>query len=381
MPAVMIYLFGFIIALILALVLTPLVKKFAFIVGAIDKPNHRKVHTTIMPRMGGLAIFLGFIGSFFAVVYFLPEEIMQPWHLDFIKAVLVGGTIIVITGAFDDRFELSAKVKLIFQIIAACVVVFVFDVQIHFVNMPFGTTMQHLVEWISIPITILWIVGVTNAINLIDGLDGLAAGVSGIAIITILVMAVITGMQPVILLSVLLIGSIAGFMKYNFHPAKIFMGDSGALFLGFCIAMLSLYSFKQVTLVSLVIPLLIIGVPLSDTLFAIIRRLVNHKPIWVADKGHLHHRLQDIGFSHRKTVLVIWGIAAIFGALAIVQGALISYKGANWITFAVLLIIIFLLQVGAEFIGIVDKSQKPILTFINRLLGKADKENIHTGSK
>lgn len=381
MPAGVYYLLGFIIALVLALVLTPLVKKLAFLVGAIDTPNHRKVHTKVMPRLGGLAIFLGFIGSFFAIVTILPSDIMVPWQLNFVKAVIVGGTIIIITGALDDRFELSAKVKFLLQIIAACVVVFVFDVQIHFVNMPFGSNMQHLVEWISIPITILWIVGVTNAINLIDGLDGLAAGVSGIGILTILVMAIITGMQPVILLSVLLIGSIAGFMKYNFHPAKIFMGDSGALFLGFCIAMLSLYTFKQVTLVSLVIPLLIIGVPLSDTLFAIIRRLSNRKPIWVADKGHLHHRLQDLGFSHRKTVLIIWGVSAVFGTLAIVQGALISYKGANWITFAVLLVIIFLLQVGAEFIGIVDKSQKPLLTFINKMLGKTNKENVHTGSK
>ena len=380
MPAEIIYFIGFIIALVLALILTPLVKKFAHVVGAEDVPNARKVHTKIMPRLGGLAIYLGFIGSFFAIIAFLPENIMAP-YMNFIKAVLVGGTIIIITGAFDDRFDLPAKLKFVLQIAAACVVVFVFDVQIHFVNMPFGSTMQHLVEWISIPITILWIVGVTNAINLIDGLDGLAAGVSGISILTILIMAIITGMQPVILLSILLIGSIAGFMKYNFHPAKIFMGDSGALFLGFCIAMLSLYTFKQVTLVSFVIPLLIIGVPLSDTFFAIIRRLVNHKPIFAADKGHLHHRLQDFGFSHRKTVLIIWGIAAVFGTLAIVQGALITNKGANWITFAVLLLIIFLLQVGAEFIGIVDKTQKPIINMINRLLGKEDKQNINTGSK
>lgn len=381
MPAVLYYVLGFVIALALALILTPLVKKFAHLVGAVDVPNARKVHTRIMPRLGGLAIYLGFIGSFFAIIAFLPNEIMSPFHLKFIKAVLVGGTIIVITGAFDDRFDLPAKLKFLLQIAAACVVVFVFDVQINFVNMPFGSTMQHLVEWISIPITILWIVGVTNAINLIDGLDGLAAGVSGISILTILIMAVITGMPPVIMLSALLIGSITGFMKYNFHPAKIFMGDSGSLFLGFCIAMLSLYSFKQVTLVSFVIPLLIIGVPLSDTFFAIIRRLVNNKPIFGADKGHLHHRLQDLGLSHRKAVLVIWGISALFGAVAIIQGALITNKGANWITFAVLLIIIFLLQVGAEFIGIVDKTRKPVISMLHRLLGKEDKNNVHTESK
>lgn len=377
-----IYLIGFIIAAVIALVMTPLIKRFAFMVGAIDKPNHRKVHTRIMPRMGGLAIYLGFIGAFFAVVAFLPESFMEPRHLNLIKAVLVGGTVIIVTGALDDRFELSAKIKLLFQIIAACIVVIGFDVRITFVSVPFdGSNMAHVVEWIGIPITILWIVGVTNAINLIDGLDGLAAGVSGIAIGTILIMAILTGMEPVILLSALLLGSIVGFLKYNFHPAKIFMGDSGSLFLGFCLAMLSLISFKQVTLVSFVIPLLIIGVPLSDTFFAIIRRLVNHKPIFGADKGHLHHRLQDLGFSHRKTVLIIWGIAALFGALAIIQGALINFKGANWIVFAVICITIFLLQIGAEFIGIVDKTRRPVIDFINKLFGRVTKENIHSEGK
>lgn len=381
MPTAFIYVIGFITALIIALVMTPLIKRFAFMVGAIDKPNHRKVHTRIMPRMGGLAIYLGFIGAFFAVVSFLPDTFMEPKHLNLIKSVLVGGTIIIGIGALDDRFELSAKVKLLFQIIAACIVVFGFDVRIAFVSIPFDGSMAHVVEWIGIPITIFWIVGVTNAINLIDGLDGLAAGVSGIAIGTILIMAILTGMEPVILLSTLLLGSIIGFLKYNFHPAKIFMGDSGSLFLGFCLAMLSLISFKQVTLVSFVIPLLIIGVPLSDTFFAIIRRLVNQKPIFAADKGHLHHRLQDLGLSHRKTVLVIWGIAALFGALAIIQGALISFKGANWIVFAVLCITIFLLQIGAEFIGIVDKSRRPLIDFIGRLVGKMPKENVHSEGK
>jgi len=381
MPIGVIYAVGFAIALIVALLMTPLVKKFAFFVGAIDKPNHRKVHTRIMPRMGGLAIYLALIVSFFCVIALFPEGTLLGKDLNLLKAVLVGGTIIVITGAFDDRFELSAKLKLVLQIIAACIVVFGFDISIEFVSSPFGGNMQQINDWIGIPVTILWIVGVTNAINLIDGLDGLASGVSGIAIATILIMAIIMGFTPVILLSTLLLGGIIGFLRYNFHPAKIFMGDSGSLFLGFCLAMLSLVSFKQVTLVSFVIPLLIIGVPLSDTFFAIIRRLVNKKPIFAPDKGHLHHRLQDLGYGHRKTVLMIWGIAAIFGAMAIVQSAVIKFNGANWITFAVVCIVIFLTQIGAEVIGIVDKSRRPLIGLLHKLGLKLGIVNSQSRSK
>ncbi|WP_211274551.1 glycosyltransferase family 4 protein [Paenibacillus oryzae] len=367
MPIGLLYAIGFIAALALALIMTPLVKTFAFKIGAIDKPNHRKVHTRIMPRLGGLAIYAAFVGAFFAVSPFIPEGLLRPRDVNMINALLVGGTIIIILGALDDRFELSAKVKLLGQIAAACVVVFGFDVHIDLVNVPFGETMQPIAEWIGIPLTIIWIVGVTNAINLIDGLDGLAAGVSGISIATIAVMASLMGFQPVILLSTLLLGGIIGFLVFNFHPAKIFMGDSGSLFLGFSLATLSMLGFKQVTIVSFVTPLLIIGVPLSDTFFAIVRRWVNKKPIFAPDKGHLHHRLQDLGFSHRRTVLIIWGVSAVFGVLAIVQSAVVQSSAANWITFGVICMTIFFLQIGAELIGIVDKSHRPLITLLSRI--------------
>lgn len=367
MPVGAIYSIGFIIALILALIMTPLVKKFAFKVGAIDKPNHRKVHTRIMPRLGGLAIYIAFVAAFFLLSPFIPEGLLRPRDVNMIHALLAGGTIIIIIGALDDRFELSAKVKLLGQIIAACVVVFGFDVHIDLVNIPFGETMQPIAEWIGIPLTIIWIVGVSNAINLIDGLDGLAAGVSGIAIATIAVMASLMGFQPVILLSTLLLGGIIGFLVFNFHPAKIFMGDSGSLFLGFSLATLSMLGFKQVAIVSFVTPLLIIGVPLSDTFFAIVRRWVNKRPIFAPDRGHLHHRLRDLGFSHRRTVLIIWGVSAIFGVLAIIQSAVVQSSAANWITFAVICLLMFFLQIGAEVTGIVDKSRKPLINFLARI--------------
>ncbi|MUT65038.1 glycosyltransferase family 4 protein [Paenibacillus sp. NEAU-GSW1] len=367
MSAGLLYTIGFILSVIIALVMTPLVKKFAFAVGAIDKPNHRKVHTRIMPRMGGLAIYAAFAVGVLALLPFVPDGLLTAENMNLIRAMLVGGTIIIIVGAFDDRFELSAKVKLVGQIAAACVVVFGFGIKIDFLNFPFGEAMQPIGAWLSIPLTIFWIVGVTNAINLIDGLDGLAAGVSGIAIGTILVMAIIMGNVPIIFLSTLLLGGIVGFLFFNFHPAKIFMGDSGALFLGFCLAMLSMISFKQITIVSFVTPLLIIGVPLSDTFFAIIRRLVNKRPIFAPDKGHLHHCLQELGFSHRKTVLIIWGVAAVFGGFAILQSTVVQSSAANWITFLVICLLMFCLQIGAELIGIVDKTRRPVINFLNRM--------------
>ncbi|ALS26067.1 MraY family glycosyltransferase [Paenibacillus cisolokensis] len=370
-----VYLIGFAVALVLALVLTPLVKSLAFRIGAIDKPNYRKVHTRVMPRLGGLAIYIAFAVALFVALPLMPDSLLRPYDINLIRGLLVGGTIIVLIGALDDRFELSAKVKLLGQLAAACVVVFGFGIHINLVNIPFGETMQPIADWLSIPLTIIWIVGVTNAINLIDGLDGLAAGVSGIAIGTILVMAVIVGFEPIVLLSTLMLGAIAGFLVFNFHPAKIFMGDSGSLFLGFSLATLSMLGFKQVTIVSFVTPLLIIGVPLSDTFFAIVRRWVNKRPIFAPDKGHLHHRLRELGFSHRRTVLIIYGVAAFFGACAIFQAAVVQSSGANWVTFVVICLLMFGLQIGAELIGIVDKTRRPVLDFLARLRAKPDTQS------
>jgi UDP-GlcNAc:undecaprenyl-phosphate GlcNAc-1-phosphate transferase len=371
MPTGLYLVIGFIIAAAVSLLLTPAVKAFAFKIGAVDRPNARKVHTRIMPRLGGLAIYAAFATGLAALLPFLPDAMLGGYDKRFIAALLAGGTIIVLIGALDDRFELSAKVKLLGQIAAASVVVFGFGIRIDLLNIPFGESMQPVAEWLAIPLTILWIVGCTNAINLIDGLDGLAAGVSGIAIATVLVMAVITGSEPVMLLSAPLLGGIVGFLRHNFHPAKIFMGDSGSLFLGFSLATLSMLGFKQVTIVSFVTPLLIIGVPLSDTFFAIVRRVVNKRPIFAPDKGHLHHCLRELGFSHRGTVLIIYGIAAFFGATAIIMSAVVPSSSANWVTFVVIAVLVFILQIGAELIGIVDKSRRPVLDLLARLRMKA----------
>ncbi|MCS7459969.1 undecaprenyl/decaprenyl-phosphate alpha-N-acetylglucosaminyl 1-phosphate transferase [Paenibacillus doosanensis] len=350
---------GFAVACVIALLMTPLVKKFAFWVGAVDAPNHRKVHSRIMPRLGGLAIFVGFVGA-----YFVISPAIDSLNGDVAIGLLVGGAIIVLVGALDDRFDLSPKVKLLGQIIAACVVVYS-GVVIDLVNVPFGDTTVSL-TWLAVPLTIFWIVGVTNAINLIDGLDGLSAGVSGIATTTILVLALMMGNITVVLLSVILLGSIVGFLFYNFHPAKIFMGDSGALFLGFSLATLSILGFKQATVLSLLVPIMILGVPLSDTFFAILRRWVNNLPISKPDKSHLHHCLLQLGFSHRITVLIIYGVASIFGVAAV----LLSYMSEQETIWGMVLLIVVLLAVmvlGAEAIGIISQTKKPVLQFFQKV--------------
>ncbi|KAF6656869.1 glycosyltransferase family 4 protein [Paenibacillus polymyxa] len=369
----LIYIIGFIMALGLALLLTPLVKKFAVKVGAVDVPNARKVHTRIMPRLGGLGIFLAFLLSLLAMLPFVPDGMLSSRDINFIAAFLIGGTLITLIGALDDRLDLNAKLKFLAQIAVACMVVFAFDIRVDFVNVPFQDAYSSLESWISIPLTIFWIVGVTNAINLIDGLDGLAAGVSGIAIGTIAVMSLLMGNYMVAMLCLVLLGSIIGFLFFNFHPAKIFMGDTGSLFLGFSLAMLSMLGFKQIAIVSFITPLIIIGVPLSDTFFAIIRRKLQKKPIFSPDKGHLHHCLRELGFSHRQTVLIIYGIAVFFGILAVIQSSA-ALNEANWVTFVVICIMMFFLQIGAEVIGLVGKTKRPVLNTLIRLLAKPDSQ-------
>ena len=333
---------------ICSILFTPVIKKLAFKIGATDKPNERKVHQKIMPRLGGLAIYISFvIGVFIAQ----PDS---PYP-NTLSAIMLGSFIIIVTGVLDDLYELSAKVKLLGQLLATVIVVFWGGVQVEFINLPFSNGVLEF-GFLSIPITILWIVGITNAINLIDGLDGLAAGVSSIALITISIMAILIPNPFVVIMGSILLASTLGFLIFNFNPAKIFMGDTGALFLGFMIAVLSLLGFKNVTMISLVIPIIILGVPISDTIYAILRRIVNKKPISAPDKSHLHHCLLGLGFSHRQTVLIIYAMAAFFGLVAIIvsQAKLIG----SFILIAILLIVI---EIVAEKIGLVGKNHRPLL--------------------
>lgn len=345
-----------VVCFIASILLTPLVKKLAFKVGAMDKPEKRKVHHKIMPRMGGLAIYISFI---IGALVINPDK---AYHYP----ILIGSVIIVLTGMLDDIYNLSAKIKFVAQTIAAVIVVVWGGVQVEFINLPFGGQLEF--GYLDIPITILWIVGITNAINLIDGLDGLASGVSCIALFTITGMAMIMGNGYVIAISSIVLASTLGFLLFNFYPAKIFLGDTGALFLGYIIAVMSLLGFKNVTLISFVIPVIILGVPISDTFFAIIRRLVNKQPLMAPDKSHLHHCLLNIGFTHRQTVIIIYAMASFFGLVAVIF-SMAKVWGAILLIVTVLLII----ELIVEKIGLVGKNYKPILKFINDIRYSADK--------
>lgn len=335
----------------ISILITPMVKKLAFLIGATDKPNRRKVHQSTMPRLGGLAIFISFI---------VGMVILQPKN-PASTAILIGCIIIVITGICDDLFELPAKYKLIGQLAAAFTVVFLGDLQVFFINLPFGGQLEF--GYLSIPFTIFWIVGITNAINLIDGLDGLAAGVSSIALVTISGMALIQGSLYVAIVGVIVLISTLGFLFYNFHPASIFMGDTGALFLGFVISVLSLLGYKNVTFISFIIPVIILGVPISDTFFAILRRIINNQPLSAPDKSHLHHCLLRLGYTHRQTVLLIYGMAAFFGLVAVIFS-----QARIGVSIFLICLLILLMEFIAEKIGLMGNNFHPLLKIL-RMFG------------
>lgn len=287
--------------------LTPFVKKMAEHVGAMDMPNARKVHKVPMPRMGGLAIFIAFLLGYML----FARSSMQ------MLSILIGGFIIVLTGMFDDIKPLSAKVKFFMQIIASCVVVFYGNIVLNHVDM-LGINLDFPVP-LNYIITILFMVSIMNAINLIDGLDGLAAGVSSIYFATIAIIAfILNKMQGLdTILSLIMLGSTLGFLLHNFNPAKIFMGDTGSLFLGFTISVIALLGFKATTLTSLVIPIVILAIPIFDTALAILRRILKGEKITTPDKDHFHHQLLKMKFSVRSTVLIIYAINILFASVSI----------------------------------------------------------------
>lgn len=299
------YIVAFTIALAVAYFLTPRVKDFAIKVGALDAPDDRKVHTRPIPRMGGLAIYAAFVLAILASMY-VSREIM---------GLLVGGTVILIVGIIDDLKPLPARVKLLGQIVAAAVLV-MFDIRIEWLTNPFGEMLY--IEYLSIPFTILWVVGLTNTVNLIDGLDGLAAGVSTIASVTILLVALQQNFWTVTVLTAALAGSALGFLQHNFNPAKIFMGDTGSMFLGYMLAAISILgTVKSAATIALIVPIVALGLPILDTAFAIIRRYMSGRPIFKPDKGHLHHRLLEMGLTQKQAVLLMYVISGCLGLSAI----------------------------------------------------------------
>lgn len=330
-----IYALGVIIAFIVAYLLMPLIIKLAFRIGAIDRPSARKVHSQPMPRLGGAGIFVAFV-----IVVVATQSLDKT-----LMGILLGGTAVFLVGVLDDIYHLNPWTKLAAQIVAALIAVY-FGVRVHVMTNPFDGVFQ--LGALSIPLTLLWIIGITNAVNLIDGLDGLAGGVCAIAAITIGIVALKGDQAAAAYVAMVLAGAIAGFLPHNFHPARIFMGDSGSMFLGFILACLSISGLaKGATLISLCIPVIILGIPVFDTLFAIIRRVNNQTPIFGADKAHLHHRLMDMGLSHQRSVIIIYIVSAFFGGAAVVMTYVSSPKAL-----LILAVVLALIIIGAYRVGI-----------------------------
>ncbi|MCD1018610.1 undecaprenyl/decaprenyl-phosphate alpha-N-acetylglucosaminyl 1-phosphate transferase, partial [Staphylococcus aureus] len=280
------------VTMIVSLTITPIVIAISKRLNLVDKPNFRKVHTKPISVMGGTVILFSFL---------IGIWIGHPIETE-IKPLIIGAIIMYVLGLVDDIYDLKPYIKLAGQIAAALVVAF-YGVTIDFISLPMGTTIHF--GFLSIPITVIWIVAITNAINLIDGLDGLASGVSAIGLITIGFIAILQANIFITMICCVLLGSLIGFLFYNFHPAKIFLGDSGALMIGFIIGFLSLLGFKNITIIALFFPIVILAVPFIDTLFAMIRRVKKGQHIMQADKSHLHHKLLALGYTHRQTVLLL----------------------------------------------------------------------------
>lgn len=289
-----------------SLILVPIVKKVAHHIGAIDYPNERKVHKKPIPRLGGLAIFLSFLIGYMCFGQVTTQMI----------SILIGSFVIIVLGICDDIKPVPARYKFLVQTIAACIVVFYGHIYIDMVSI-FGLEIV-FGAW-GYPLAVLLIVSIINAINLIDGLDGLAAGTSSIFFLTISVIAFyldrLNGLD--VILCVIMLGSTLGFLAYNFNPASIFMGDTGSMFLGFMISVTALLGYKGATVTSLIIPILILFLPILDTILAIFRRLLKGENIGAPDKEHLHHQLLKLNKSTKKTVLIMYAFNLLCALISI----------------------------------------------------------------
>lgn len=334
------YIKAFSYALLVAYALTPLVRRLAMRVGALDKPVERSMHSEPKPYLGGVAIYLAFVVASVAFV---------GWQVPLVRGVVLGGGLILVFGAIDDVLRLSAKVKLLGQILAAMLLVMGYGVRVDFLTNPFGGYI-YLAHW-AVPLSVLWVVAVVNVVNLADGLDGLAAGISSIASLTLLFVGLSQHSSlSILLMTAALAGAALGFLPHNFNPAKIFMGDAGAMFLGYVLAAVSVQgTLKSAAGLALAIPVLALGLPIFDTAFAIVRRAANGQKVYEADKGHLHHRLMQLGLSHRDTVLVMYAVSAWLGASAIAIAEMTFFPAL-----ILMLVITVSLVLGARRLGVLE---------------------------
>ncbi|MDI3328455.1 MAG: MraY family glycosyltransferase [Alicyclobacillaceae bacterium] len=316
----MAYLLAFAAAFAIVHAMVPGIRRLALRWRFVDVPTQRKIHKEPVPLMGGVALYLGFLSAAFLTAFWSPQFNMTP---DF-WGIALGGLVIAGTGLLDDWYktrgkEFSPWPKLIMQFVAAGILV-AFGVQIKWVTLPFTEQGMYLLpDWLSVPATLLWVVAITNMINFLDGVDGLAAGISAISSTTLFFVALLKGQEATALYAAVMIGVTLAFLRHNFHPAKIFMGDAGAMFLGFALAAISVDgAFKSATLVSVLVPVLALGVPIFDTVYVILRRLKENRPIYAADKGHTFHLLMRSGMNQIQTVAFLYLLGICFSLASIV---------------------------------------------------------------
>ena len=312
-------LYGAIIAFVVVVLLTPAVGGMARMLGAVDRPDGRRINRRPIPRLGGLAIFLGILVPSLAFLDLSGES----------RGVLLGAAVATVVGAVDDFRGLSPSVKLIGQFVAASIPC-MFGVWIDHVTFPFLGVLD-IPAWIGVPLSMVFIVAVMNMVNFLDGMDGLAAGVCGIAGVTYAILALSLGKPDPAILSAIVAGACLGFLRHNFFPARIFMGDSGALCLGFILAAVSIQGLlKTASTVVLLLPLLVLAVPIIDTSFVVARRLKHNRPIYTADRSHLHHRFLNIGFSQRRAAVTMWLWCASLAGAALATRFVPFREGGEW---------------------------------------------------
>ena len=341
----------FMLPFVISALLVPVCKYIGLRLGIYAVENERTVHHGRIVRIGGVAIYCAFMLSLVIL-----------WRADVkLNGILIGGALIFLGGLLDDIYDLSPKWKLLFQVSGAFVALFVGNLSL--ANL-------HILSFeISNPVVVrlfsfFWLIGVTNAINLIDGLDGLSSGICTIVTATIGLLGFFMGRRDVCIIALSLSGAILGFLPYNFHPASVFVGDCGAQFMGFTIAALSLLGFKSTALITLGLPILVLFIPISDTIIAIIRRKLKGQKIMEADRGHLHHILMfKLKLGHRKTVLILYVVTLMF-ALA----AILTWFIPRW-GLAVILLLVLAADVFIEYTGMINPRWHPILSMLNRLTG------------
>jgi len=368
----------FVVAFAIALGLTPFAKWLAPKIGAIDMPKARGMHNKPMPRFGGLAIYLG---SMIAMLLFLPltgdrmlvgELVEQDSRL---FGLLAAGTVVFLVGVIDDIKGVTPKQKALGQVLGG-LILFFSGIRFDFVGNPFVPGEIIEFHWIiSLLLTVIWVVAITNTINLMDGLDGLAAGISFISAMCIAYVSYVHGWYLMCLILLALAGGAMGFLPWNFHPAKIFMGDSGALYLGFMLAAVSILNpAKQVTVFAMIMPMLVLALPIFDTVFAIIRRAVNRQPLTMADKGHLHHRIMRVGMGQKRTVLTLYSICGIMGAAGIVFSRHLYYETIFLLGCAAILLYVFIDDTSGKKGEAAKKAAEPAETAPAEAAPAAEKE-------